>query len=385
MLQAAYYPWIGGAELFAQKVAEYMVKNGHQVDMVTGLWETPDVLTEKWNSSEENINGVNVYRVKGSNIRYIKTMSAILPMYKKSVELMKKNNYDLIHAHIFPAMVSGAMLKKKFKKPLLITVQGGDLVDYKETTAAFGGILKPVISYSLRKADLVHGVSNHTAKRAESLGAKKTVVVPNGVDENIFFPQTEEKEDLRKKYGFKKEDKIIVSSSRLTPKNGMHLLIEAVKNGKDKIKNLKLVIIGDGDQREKLENLINKWSLKDIVFLFGYKPNTEMPSFMNMSDVFCRPSLDEGFGISFIEAMACGALVIGSNTGGIPDIITDKENGFLVMPCDIFDLQTTLEKVFNLNKTEIEKTVKNGFKTINEKFRWEIVQKQMEKTYNSLI
>lgn len=384
MQQAAYFPWVGGAELFAQKVGEHMVRQGHEVDIVTGLWAKPDIETPTWNQKHENINGVGVYRVKTCEIRYIKTLSAIHPTTKKSLELHKNKSYDLIHAHIFPGMVSGASFKKKFPKiPLLTTVQGGDLADYKETTGGFFGVLKPLISHSLKKADLVHGVSLHTARRAIELGAKKTTVIPNGVDTDRFHP-SDDKFALRQKYGFGHDEKIIISTSRLTPKNGLHHLIEATAQIKKNIPNIKTLILGGGEQERELKNLIKKLAAEKYVILGGYLQNELLPEYLRLSDVFCRPSLDEGFGISFIEAMASGLPTIGTNVGGIPDIIENESNGFLLEPQNVTLLAERLQTLLDDEKLQI-KFRENGLKTIHEKFDWQIVLKQMEELYLSLV
>lgn len=378
MQQAAYFPWIGGAEIFAQKVAEHMVKKGHTVDVVTCIWEKPDVYTINWNKSFEEINDVGVYRTKAIHIRYIKTFSAILPMYKKSLNLHTKNKYNIIHSHIFPAMVSGAMLKEKIDIPLLTTVQGGDLADYKETTGRFKFFFKPLISWSLAKADIVHGVSTHTANRASQLEAKKTIVIPNGVDTQLFKPKP--KEILRQQYGFSLKDKIIISNSRLTPKNGLDLLIRACSELSKTISNLKLLLIGDGEQRKELEKLRDKLNLNNTVIFYGYKNNEELVDYLNLSDVFCRPSYDEGFGIAFIEAMACKVPVIGTKIGGITDIIENGTNGIMVASGNLEELTQKLELLLTKNEIK-QQLIDRGYKTIEEKFAWDLILKKMENLY----
>lgn len=380
MQQGAYYPWIGGAEIFMKRVCEYLVSKGYHVDVVTGLWRKPDILIENWNSKFQVINGVNVYRTRTLDIKYIKTLSCIPPISIKSYSLDKINDYDIIHSHIFPGMVCGAILKKINKrKKLIITVQGGDLADYKETTGAFGGVLKPIIAWSLKNADIVHAVSSYTANLAKLIGAKKVVVIPNGVDTNVFFRRKNCK--LKEQMGFKDDDKIIVTASRLTPKNGIEYLIKAVAKIKDL--NIKLLIIGDGEQRSKLECLIRNLKL-DNVYLLGYVPHEKLPEYLSIADVFVRPSLNEGFGISFIEAMACRVPVIGSRVGGIIDIIEDGRSGLLVNPGDVDDLVEKIKLI--LNDDELAKRLANeGYNTVMRKFTWDVILKKMEDVYKSLV
>jgi len=376
MHQGAYFPWIGGAEIFMQKLAEYLVAKGNQVDIVTGLWSQPDVYTENWDSEFETINGVNVYRVKTLNLKFIDVLSCVLRMITKTMQLDRTHNYDVIHSHIFPAMVCGAVTKRN--KRLLITLQGGDIGEYKESNLIIRMLEMPFINWALKKADLVHSVSNHIASVAQKIGAKKVMVVPNGVDTHIFRPQ--DKNQMRKKLGYRIDEKIVVSSSRLTPKNGLDYLIKAV----GRVPRLKLIIIGDGEQKKSLQSLISSLNLDDRVFLLGYLEHSRLPEYLNMADIFCRPSINEGFGISFIESMACKVPTIGTSVGGITDIITDGNNGLLVPPEDTEALTRALKRAIQ-DKHLSRSLAENGLKTVKERFTWEVVLRQMDNVYTELM
>ena len=376
MQQGAYFPWIGGAEIFMQKLAEHLVSRGHQVDIVTGLWSKPDFYTENWDKEFEVINGVNVYRVRTAKVKNVDVLSCMWRMISKTIELDRENNYDIIHSHIFPAMVCGAAAKRD--KKLLLTLQGGDIGEYKESNLIIRMLEMPFIYWSVKKADLVHAVSTHIASAARKLGAKEVTVVPNGVDISIFYPA--DRSQVRKKLGYKPDEKIIVSSSRLTPKNGMDYLIKAVAN----VPNVKLVIIGDGEQRKSLESLISTLEVGERVSLLGYLEHSKLPDYLNAADVFCRPSINEGFGISFIESMACRIPTIGTAVGGITDIIIDGKNGMLVPPEDVAALTKALKIVIK-DKDFRRVIAEQGLKTVKEKFTWEVVLGQMESVYEEIM
>jgi len=376
MQQGAYFPWIGGAEIFMQKLAEYLVAKGNQVDIVTGIWRKPDLYTENWNKEFEVINGVNVYRVKTAKVKNIDVMACIWRMIWKTIQLDRTHNYDIIHSHIFPAMVCGAATKRD--KKLLVTLQGGDIGEYKESNLIIRMLEMPFITWSLRKADLVHTVSTHIANAARKFGAEKVCVVPNGVDTRIFLPQ--DRSQMRKKLGYRLDEKIIVSSSRLTPKNGLDYLIRAVAN----VPGLKLIIIGDGEQRKSLESLINTLKLGDRVSLLGYLEHSKLPDYLSAADAFCRPSINEGFGISFIESMACRIPTIGTRVGGITDIIINGKNGLLVPPKDVGTLTGAIRKVIQ-DKNFGRVIAEQGLKTVKEKFTWGVVLKQMANVYEEIM
>ena len=166
--------------------------------------------------------------------------------------------------------------------------------------------------------DKVQVISNFLANWAIELGVDKNkiVVVPNGVTVNSQQLTVDKN----------KKEKIILTVSRLVEKNGVEDLIKSIKILNQE--NIKLTIIGDGLLRNKLENLAQELNLVDKVKFLGDLPNQEALKYYSIADVFCRPSLSEGFGISFVEAMAAEVPVIATPVGGIPDFLKDNTRFF---------------------------------------------------------
>ena len=127
-----------------------------------------------------------------------------------------------------------------------------------------------------------------------------------------------------------KDEKIIIFVGALRPVKGVRYLIEAMKVIIDENRTTKLFIIGDGVERESLERLVEKLGLGDHVNFIGKVPNERVPEYMIASDVFVLPSLSEGFPVTILEAMASGLPIVATNVGGLPEIIKENENGFLV-------------------------------------------------------
>ena len=375
MQQWAYFPWVGGAEVFTQHLAEHMISKGHQVDIVTGLLNQPSIEYDGWQKELDVINGVNVYRVRVPNIKYAGIIAGVGRMLAKSLKLDRQNDYDIIHSHIFPAMFCGALSKRG--KKLVITLQGGDIGEYKESSRFIRKLEMPFILWSLRKADVVHCVSTHIAGAARKLGAAEVIVVPNGVNTAIFRPL--DKYQLRKKLGYNPREKIVVSTSRLTPKNGLDYLIKATVP----LDEVKLIIIGEGEQRKHLESMIQSLKLKNRVFLLGERPHQELPQYLAIADAFCRPSVNEGVGISFIESMACRIPTIGTAVGGITDIIKNGENGILVPPEDTKALSRAIRRIIEDGRLA-RQIAEKGLQTVKTRFTWEEVLKQMENVYRGL-
>ena len=372
MIISHFWPQMAGAEVFAQNISKYLVKKGHTVDVLTGRWK------RSW-PKEEKLKRIKIIRVKPwFNFRPFKTVGIFFPLFSKTLQLTKARNYDLIHAHIFPASIVGSSLKKEI--PLITTVQGGDIGDYSENFGPLSSFIKIVISRALKKADMVHVVGHYLEKRVKKMGAKKIKVIPNGVDTNIFKKRN--KKLLRKKLKIPQSRFVITSHSRLTYKNGLDILIKTV--GKIKDKNILVFLIGKGYLKNRLEKLVQRKKLCKQVRFLGYKKQREIADYLAASDVFVRPSRQEGFGIAFLEGMATGLPVIGTKVGGIPDFVIDKKNGLLIPPENVSSLAAAI-KTLKTNKKLRQKVRENGRKMVFKKYTWPKICRQVENLYKSLV
>lgn len=219
------------------------------------------------------------------------------------------------------------------------------------------GIIKDkIILYykkiALQKSDLIVGVSNAVVKSYEDKfdikNIKKTVIY-NGIS-NKFF-ETEAKNKVKKE---------IIYVGRLEKVKGVDILIKAIgilKNDK-----LHLTIVGDGSERQNLENLVSKLKITDFVTFEGKQNN--VINWLDRAEIFVYPSVwEEAFGISVVEAMARNCIPITFNKGGLPEIIKDEENGFIVKKIDEEYLANKIKYVIEIeNKEKIIKNIKNTAK-----------------------
>jgi glycosyltransferase involved in cell wall biosynthesis len=372
ILIANYYPILAGAEVFAKEIAERLVREGNEVDIITGRWNKL--------SKYEVINGVNVYRVFVLKIKYLMYITLLFSMFFRVWKLDREKNYDIIHSiEELAAAQAGTAIKKLKNKHHVVTIQGGYLQRNDRTVIAF--FFDKIIKWSLREADLIHAISTFLEDRSREYGAKRIVVIPNGVDINKFKPMNKKK--LREELGYSVDKKIIISISRLVPKNGLKYLIRAMSIVSKNMPNAHLLIIGDGEQRNDLKALIKKLKLNNVELL-GPIPHDDVPKYLNLADVFVRPSISEGLGVSFIEAMACGVPVLGTNVGGIPDIIEDKKNGLVVPPRDVLNLSEAIEKMLG-NEDLKKRFIKEGFKRIRRKFLWDGICAEINEIYKNLL
>ena len=201
-----------------------------------------------------------------------------------------------------------------------------------------------------------------------------------GVDINRF----KHEDDINIKEDFDAEY-LILSVGRLIDWKGTKYLITAMKEIIKKIPNAKLVIGGIGPEKENLEKLTEELKLKNNVIFTGYIEDIDLLKYYASSDIFVLPSINlnghtETLGVVLLEAMACGTPVIGSNVGGIPDIIKDGYNGFLVSEKSPEDLADKIIELLS-NKELAEEFATNGLKTVQEKFSWISVTERFIEVY----
>ncbi|HGE71386.1 TPA: glycosyltransferase family 1 protein [Candidatus Poribacteria bacterium] len=366
----SYYPRVAGAEVFAQKIAEFSVQKGHEVCIITGRW--------KGLSSMENINGVYVYRVNPYMFHFL--------AFLKALKLYKKFRFNIVHAHLATHAGFVGFLASLFTRtPLIVTVQGGDLFDYSEHIH-YRLVIWPILIYfmirlSLNFATIVHAVSKYTAVRAKRLGAKKIIIIPNGVDTDFFAKRIDDK--FKEKLGIRNQEKVIITVSRLTQKNGLITLIKSLSLLKDKnyrvYDKIKVIIVGDGPQEKFLKNACVKLGVSDRVTFTGGLSHEDIPRYLSISDIFVRTPFQEGFGIAFLEAMSCQLPIIATNVGGIVDFVKDGINGILIKPGDDVSLARAIVKL--VEDEEYAKAMAEQNRKTAVKYDWHKVCKKVLKMY----
>jgi len=382
-----YPPVIGGFEIFTQSIAEEIGKTDDIFVVTSRVINVPD---------KEERNKLKIFRTSPQELKDLSysgskfILGAMVWIFFKSLRIARKEKVQLIHAQGFLSGILSYMLSKITRIPYIITIQSADFSVYHHKLN-----IKPIVSLyeKMEKAIFInakycHAISKHLENHLLKYGLKKTIVIPNGVDTKKFVPDPD-KFSTRKKLGFDTKN-LIVCVSRLEHKNGTHDLIEAAhilneqktKDGKQR--DFKIIVLGSGSQREKLQEMIEKFALKDKVFLLGSILYSEVPKHVAAGDIFIRPSLAEGFGNVFVEAMAAGAAVIGTPVGGIPDFLKDNVNGLFCEPGNPKDIAEKIEKLMS-DKNLAQKLITNGIKTAREEYDWTGIAKRVRDLYGEIL
>ena len=220
---------------------------------------------------------------------------------------------------------------------------------------------------ALRYTDILTVISHYLAERAQRLGYKGRVeVIPNGVNVKKF-------ENVQHRM-LHKDKVVLITTSRLVTKNGVGDIIEALKYLPE---NIELHIVGIGLLESALKQKVKNLNLEDRVKFLGFIKYDDIPKYLHDADIFIRPSLSEGMGNSFIEAMAAGLSVITTPVGGVVDFLKDGETGLF---CKVNNPESIAEQVKKLiNNPELKiKLVQNASRVVKEKYEWDLVAKNMK-------
>lgn len=301
--------------------------------------------------------------------QYLKILSIFFTIKKFHID------FDLIHSHFaYFAGFLGMGISKLTNKSLVITVHGTDI----HTRLPNGSKLeKKNIKKSLEAASKVIAVSNSLKDivlKKTNIDESKICVISDGLNIDLFKPATNM---IHEKILDFKSNQIILFIGNLVPVKGIPYLIEAFKKICQEFPDLRLLIVGDGPEKQKLLAQAN--GFEDKIKFLGKIIHKEMNSIIPHCDLLCLPSLNEGFGIVLIEAMACGKPVVASLTGGIPDIVTSDDVGFLVQPGDVSGLANAIKKAL-LKKWDSKKIRERAYE-----FNWNNVTNKILSVYQEIL
>lgn len=345
----AYYPYVGGAEVAIKEITDRL--DDISFDLITyNLGAEP---------KEERIGNVNIFRISAPT----KYLYPILSFFK-GFSLHRLNHYNAVWAMMSNTGFSALFIKLFFPNiKFVLSIQEGDPIPQIKRRVWF---VYPFFKMIFRYADNVTALSNYLADFARSMGAKNAEVVPNGVDLGKFKVKSEK---LKINDG---EKVILVTTSRLVKKNAVDDIIRSLKFLPD---NVVFRSVGSGEDEISLKNLVGELGLGNRVEFIPYADHDKVSELLRSSHIFIRPSLSEGLGNSFLEAMALGLPIIGTDVGGIPDFLKDGKTGLF---CEVRNPKSISEKVMMLVKDKdlYQRISESGRRVVSEGYNWEIIAKR---------
>lgn len=365
-------PQVGGAELQIFLLAKFLNKELYTPILACSNYPELDRWCENFQKE-----GIKVIRL---NVRHKHDPKHYFELRR----IIKDENIDLVHAQVWnPASCRYAFsAASNAKIPIISTEHDPFKLNF---------IKELFKKNSLKKISKIIAVSINNQKILQKLYPEhksKIGVILNGLDTTWWQSQllrfTDEDRRQVKENIFKTQENtlIIISIAELHERKGLKYLIEAMPQVIAKFPNIKLVIVGEGPERDELEKLIKKLELENYVTLTGRQK--EIPKLLKSADIFVLPSRREAFGLVILEAMITATPVIASEVGGITEIIKNGKNGILVQAENSESLAKALEKLIAKPDLRI-KLATAGFATAHEKFDAKKMAEEYEKEYKKIL
>ncbi len=308
ILQVAPYfsPFIGGQEKYIHNLSKYLVKNGHEVDLITSNYP----LTTEY----EKIDGINIRRTKVLMKPLRNPISYGFLKINKIVD-----NYDIVHIHneySFPSMTT-TYFKNKKNFPLILTNHITQLNFENHLKNSFGNIYNKTVGKAIRnRCDAIITLSKSHKELQISISPKiadKIKIIPNAIDLE-HLKELDNAIDKNYENGSFK----LLYVGQLLKRKGIQWLIKAVSILKENGNKIKLDIVGDGEDKNYFKKMVTDLKMEDIIeFKGNIHDEYELVSLYKNSDVLVLPSLSEGLPTVILEALYFGLPVIASNIPGI--------------------------------------------------------------------
>lgn len=301
-----------------------------------------------------------------SKIIYLKAVNEVK-------RIIKDFNPDIVHAHY--ASSYGLIGALSGFHPYIISMWGSDVFGFPN----YSYMHKSILKFNLSKADKLLSTSYTMKTEAGKYTKKEILVTPFGIDVNRFKPETVNNI-------FTNTEVVIGTIKTLEKIYGIEDLIKAFQIVKLKLpdRTIKLLLVGAGTQRKNLEHIAADLHLeKDIIFT-GYVSHNEVDKYHKMLDIFVAVSLQESFGVSVLEASACGKPVIVSKVGGLPEVVANGETGIIVESKNSNQLADAL--ITLINNPDLRKRMGDaGRLKVIQDFSWDSSVKKMLLIYHNLL
>ncbi len=361
-----YHPHVGGIETMVTELGKFYLSKGIKVTVLTKKW--PNDLLEY-----ENYEGIEIFRIVSA-----KNDNDFFNVAKWLNENHSSLRADIVHAIGMrkPLPLIGFLLSRLWSVPFLATIAGGEIpndgdLDTYKIWDEGKEIMEPIIN----RADFVTCVSTYLCKSLLKVAPnlKKIETMYAGIDVNkieVIQPHDS-------------KDRYILSLRRLIPSKGVDVLITAFKKISTEFSDIKLIIAGDGPDKDRLVKLVDDLNLQESVLFCGTVDLNEGISLLKSALCTVVPSISEGGGLVNIEAQAAGCPVIASRVGGIPEYVQEGKSGLLFESGNHTDLAEKIRIIIN-NDGLRSSLICNG-KLYAAKFDWSVLGLQYIDFYNKMI
>lgn len=386
-----YLPLSGGTGAYVYYLSNELIKQGNSVCIVTGYDASADVKVNKQ---------LSAFFLKTPKTPIVKSFLFAGSAHRKMNKIRDSCAADIAHANL--PLVPSFAVPARFGKTLISTVHStwkgeaeairgepyGRLNPNEKFMVSFNWFLRIFEEKMLERSNKIIAVSDFTRRELlqyYKVKEGKIRVIHNGVDVNKFQPASD-KRKAKEELGLNPEDIAILSVGRLYARKGLFNLIESMPAVVKRFRNAKFVISGKGQSNEmkKLVAHAEKLGVRNSIIFTGYFPDKKLPKLYQAADVFAFSTFYENLPFAVLEALSTGLPVVTTHVGGIPEMIDNGENGFLVQP---FNAKQLSDRILYLLEHPAEAN-EMGFlarKIILERFDWRLIVKKVLRVYEEAL
>ncbi|MFJ7696899.1 N-acetyl-alpha-D-glucosaminyl L-malate synthase BshA [Lysinibacillus fusiformis] len=363
------YPTVGGSGVIATELGKMLAERGHEIHFITS--SVPFRLNKIYPTvffHEVEVNNYSVFQYSPYDIA----------LASKMADVIKDEELDVLHVHYaIPHAVCAVLAREMSGRDIGIvtTLHGTDI-----SVLGQDSTLSQAIKYGIDKSDIVTTVSHALKEQTYELidTVKPIETIYNFVDEREYFPRNSG--NLKEQFGIQEDEKVLIHVSNFRKIKNLPHIIDAFMKIRANVK-AKLLLVGDGPEKHRVMDQVKESPyMKDVLFL-GKQEN--LAELYAISDLKLLLSQQESFGLVLLEAMACGVPCIGTNVGGIPEVIEHGVDGFIV---ELGDTEAVADYAVQLLQDE-EKLLRfreAAIHAVSDKFHSSKIVEQYENLYEKV-
>ncbi len=364
------YPTVGGSGVLATELGKMLAERGHEIHFITS--SVPFRLNKIYPN-------VFFHEVEVNNYSVFQYPPYDLALASKMADVIKEKKLDVLHVHYAIPHAVCAVLAREMSGEnigIVTTLHGTDI-----SVLGQDSTMTQAIKYGIDKSDIVTAVSDALKEQTYQLiDTKKEIeTVYNFVDESIFKPI--DSSNLKVQYGISDDERVLIHVSNFRKIKNLPDIINTFFKVRAEMP-AKLLLVGDGPEKQRMVDYVKTSPYKEDVLFLGKQEN--VAELFGLSDLKLLLSETESFGLVLLEGMACGVPGIGTNVGGIPEVIQHGENGFIV---ELGDTEGAAQFAIQLLKDE-EKLIQfrqAAITSIQTKFLAKPIIDHYEQLYERLV
>ena len=324
------------SSIHIKKWIDYFLQRKYEIEVISFL--------------PAKIEGAKVHWINAGRVSPYKTNIKYLLKLPKIAKLKSKIKPDIVIAHY--ATSYGFISSLLFSKFILV-VHGTDI----KVTSKRNILFRFLTQFVLKRAALIFSVAQHMSDDIIKMGipSDKIFTIQYGVDRTKFF------KDQKNKYQYH-----CISTRSLRKNSNIDKIIKAISILKSQNKNIKLLIVGDGPEREYLKNLVNELEIGENVTFTGNISQEELSQFLRQSEIYISMTNSDGSSLSLLEAMISGNIPLVSDNAANREWINDGENGFIISKNEK-NIANKINNILNMDRAKKEAIIKKASATVMEK------------------